>query len=88
MKKVSSILSAVLSTVKDVKDGLIFWVRSKFVFKVIQIKIPIITKLIKPTKEIYIYHFDSYDWVSSCGECLSEYKPTDKDLIVIKRKDL
>ena len=40
-----------------------------------------------PTKEIYVYHSDSYDWVSSCGECLSEYKPTDKDLIVIKRKE-
>lgn len=39
-----------------------------------------------PAKEIYVYEKDVYDWVSSSGECLSEYIPTAKDLRVINEE--
>lgn len=39
-----------------------------------------------PAKEIYVYEKDVYDWVSSSGECLSEYIPTANDLRVINEE--
>ena len=39
-----------------------------------------------PAIEIYTYEKDVYDWVSSSGECLSEYIPTAEDLRVINQE--
>lgn len=39
-----------------------------------------------PANEIWVFEEDAYDWVTYDGELLSEYKPSDKDLIIIDKK--